>query len=271
MVKTLVHADDYGRSNSINKVIETLIANNHLNSVSLIVGQSGYKNALKFLKKNKKKINIRLHLNLTDGKSLSRKIFYDFSFLKLLLMPYIPIYNRKIPYLQNEIYEQLKIYKKDLDFKEISLDSHQHIHMIPWICNTLTKSKKKYGIKFVRLPNEFLYISKLSDLFKLSYLKNILKFVVLKILHNKTKKQTDNFIYQRVFCGVLYTGINTVNSINKFIKLSKRKNVKNIELLFHPGGCKNTDKKLFTKNFYKYYVSKDRQKEEKVLREICLI
>ena len=51
-------------------------------------------------------------------------------------------------------------------------------------------------------------------------MKNILKFVVLKILHNKTKKQTDNFIYQRVFCGVLYTGINTVNSINKFIKLA---------------------------------------------------
>lgn len=271
-MKYLLHADDFGRSKSINNSIKILIKNKKINSVSIIVGQSGYKEVLKYINLEiKKKINIRLHLNLTDGKSIKDKKNYNYSFIKLLFMPYIPFYKKKISFIKHEILEQIRIYKNDFKLKYISIDGHQHIHMIPWIFNIIYKNRSKYGVRYMRKPREHFYFSNVKDFFNLSFLVNIIKYCILKALEKYLKKKINKFTYKYTFYGILYTDMNTIKSVKESIKIANKRNFKYLEILFHPGKCSKTEKKLFSKSFYKYYFSQQRTKEQNILNKLNLI
>ena len=270
-MKYLLHADDFGRSNSINNSIKNLVKNQKINSVSIIVCQSGYREALKiFNKEFKNKINIRLHLNLTDGKSINNQKIYNYSFIKLLLMPCIPFYRNEMKFIKKEILEQIQIYKNDFNLKTISIDGHQHIHMIPWIFNIIFMNRNKYNIKYMRKPREFFYVSEIKDIFKLKYLINILKFCILKTLDKYLEKKINKFKYKYSFSGILYTGINTFRSVQRIIKIADKKNLRYLEILFHPGKCCESEKKLFNKSFYKYYFSNQRIVEQEILNNLKL-
>ena len=270
-MKYLLHADDFGRSVSINSSIKKLIKKKKLNSVSIIVCQSGYKDALKIIKKEfKDKINIRLHLNLTDGKSINKNKIYNYSFFKLLLLPYLPSYKNEKKFIKGEILKQIRIYKDDFNLKSISIDGHQHIHMIPWIFNIIFMNRNKYNIRYIRKPREYFYVSEIKDIFKLEYLINILKFIILKVLDKYLEKKINKFSYKYSFSGILYTGINTLESVKKSIKIANKKNLKYLEILFHPGKCSESEKKLFSKSFYKYYFSNQRIVEQNILKNLKL-
>lgn len=270
-MKYLLHVDDFGRSNSINNSIKKLIKNKKINSVSIIVCQSGYREALKIINKDlKNKINIRLHLNLTDGKSINNQKIYNYSFIKLLLMPYLPFYRNEIKFIKREILEQIRIYKNDFNLKTISIDGHQHIHMIPWIFNIIFMNRNKYNIKYMRKPRECFYVSEIKDIFKLNYLINILKFCILKALDKYLEKKINKFNYKYSFSGILYTGINTLKSVKRSIKIANKKNLQYLEILFHPGKCCENEKKLFSKSFYEYYLSNQRIVEQKILNDLKL-
>ena len=73
------HADDFGRSRNISKSINILIKKKIITSVSIIVSEKIH--GLKYLQK--KNINKRLHLNLTDfsNKKKTDKFIYSLSFL----------------------------------------------------------------------------------------------------------------------------------------------------------------------------------------------
>ena len=270
-MKYLIHADDFGRSKSINRSIYKLIIKKKINSVSLIICQSGYKDALGLIKKIKKKINIRLHLNLTDGVSIKNLKIYNNTFFKLLIMPYIPFYRKNMKIIEEEIIEQIKIFKKDLKLKYLSIDSHQHIHIIPWIFNIILKNKDKYNLKYVRIPNENFYYSKLYDFLNIYYLINILKYFVIKILLKFLNTKILYFAYKYKFSGILFSGINTIKSVDISIKLANKKNIKNLEILFHPGRCTKNEKKIFKTSFFNYYYSIKRKKEQYVLNKLTLV
>ena len=121
--------------------------------------------------KKLKNVNKRLHLNLTELPSVKNNnpIISNLSFIKLLFIDEL-----KKQKILNEIDNQIKKFKKVYKPKELKVDGHEHIHMIPWILEYLLKKRKYYKIKELRNSNELLMIPRIKDLFNTKYIRNFL-------------------------------------------------------------------------------------------------
>ena len=69
----IICADDYGMSASIDDAVIKLVQNNRLTAISCIINGQNAKNSTSKLKEYIGKIDIGLHLLLTDGKPLSNQ------------------------------------------------------------------------------------------------------------------------------------------------------------------------------------------------------
>jgi len=253
------HADDFGRSPNISKTIYACIKKKIISSISIIVSEKIY--GLKYLRKTN--VRKRLHLNLTDfsEKQSKKNFIYNLSFLYLFLMPFLPNFKINKKKVENEILRQIKLYKKYLKKDEVFLDGHQHVHMIPWIFNLIFNLRKKNKIVNIRIPNEVFLIN-LLDLLRLSILKNIFKYLIIKIFIYVSKSKIDKINYEYNFFGLIHSGLQNKKLLKKVISLNKKNNShRKLEILLHPGYANLSEKKLFKKDFFQYYVSKDRIKE----------
>tara|TARA_B110000263_G_C15201358_1_gene460804 strand:- start:87 stop:956 length:870 start_codon:yes stop_codon:yes gene_type:complete len=268
-----LHADDLGRSKNINLNIFKSVDKGFVTGVSIM---TNHKHSIEGIKGAKKRrIKMRLHLNLTEGKSLfsynkesklvNEKGIFSNSFLTLLIAPLKPNFTKLKKDTKNEIDEQIKLYLKYSKLTKLNLDGHQHIHCIPWISNILIKNKSKFKINEIRIPNEKFFISTYTNLFKPWYLTNIIKFILLKyfshLLINKFKK--NQIKYNDFFIGLLDTGHMNVHSIFKGVNsILKNNNHGLIEILIHPGKSSFKEKKLWESHSqHLYYTSKERFNE----------
>ena len=93
-------------------------------------------------------------------------------------------------------------------------------------------------------------------------MRNIIKFIVIKILIYLSSEKIKKISYNYKFFGIIYSGYQNVKYIKKIINLNKKYYSKNkIELLLHPGFSIKKEKKIFKKNFFNYYSSLHRIKE----------
>ena len=251
--KILFHADDYGRSKEISKNILKCLKYGHLNSVSVIINrEESYHLKLKKIKN----INLRLHLNLTELKnsnSIRQKNIQNLSFFKLLFLN-----SFKKKKVINEINFQIKKFIKLYQPKNLKIDGHEHVHMIPWIFNYLIKQKRKYNIKQLRNSNEFLMKPQFKDLINLRYFRNFLACIVVKLLYHYNKKISLN---SPQFSGILYSGMQNLYTIKKTMNFFKNKKIKNCEILIHPGKSNLKEKLEFKNDYFNFYNSKKRKTE----------
>tara|TARA_S200000501_G_C20776040_1_gene722729 strand:+ start:317 stop:1141 length:825 start_codon:yes stop_codon:yes gene_type:complete len=256
--KIYFHADDFGRSKLISKNIYKCIKFGIVNSISVMVGFN--ENYFDKIKKDRY-LNIRLHLNLTENYKKS-SLNENYSFLKLMLLRFTPNFMGHKENIKKEIESQIIYFKKKFNLKIIQIDSHEHIHVIPWINDIIVELKKKYNVVELREPIEKYYLVKFIDIIKAAYLMNIIKFLLIKFLsifHNKNKKT----LIKKNFTGILYTGFQNFNSIIKGIKINS-KNDKTLEVLIHPGYTNYSEVRLFKNRYFNYYSSKNRINEFKL-------
>ena len=98
MIKKIhFHADDFGRSKLISKNILKCIKSKNINSISVLVGFD--EKFFSYIKK--KKINIKLHINLTEGYKnfLINQNYTFFELLFLQLHPNFSQHKNKINFL----------------------------------------------------------------------------------------------------------------------------------------------------------------------------
>jgi Uncharacterized protein conserved in bacteria len=226
MKKIYFHADDYGRSIEISKNIFKCLIKGHLNSVSIMVSYlpATYHYKLKKLKK----INKRLHLNLTELPTRDQSNFiYNLSFLRLIFLG-----NREKKIIYKEIEKQIKKYINLYNPKIIKLDGHEHVHMIPWIFKYILKIKTKYNIQEIRIPNEIIYFPRIKDLLSPRYFRNLAACLIIKLFNFflNTSKYRKSY-----FFGIIYSGLQTENTIRNSVNNLINKDDKNIEILIHPG------------------------------------
>jgi len=252
MGKIYFHADDYGRSEEVSKNIFKCLTKGNLNSVSIMIDHD--QKCHKKLKKLKN-VNKRLHLNLTELPSVKNNnpIISNLSFIKLLFIDEL-----KKQKILNEIDIQIKKFKKIYKPKELKIDGHEHIHMIPWILEYLLKKKNYYKIKELRNANEQLMLPRLIDLFNLKYIRNFIACIIVKIIYNLKKKPKMNSPY---FAGLLYSGMQNVETIKKTLIFFRKKKFKNCEILVHPGYTNKKEKSKFKKNYFNFYNSQNRKTE----------
>ena len=272
-------ADDYGISDESNKHIENCIKNGALNKVS-VLANGEIKDFKQRLTDSGAKIS--LHINLVEGRPLSDgKLlmtdsgYFKYSFVGLLALS-LSVHRKEFEKeLYKEIHSQIKFWKEAVgENNPVSIDSHQHTHMIPLIFKTLMKVIKDEGldVECIRIPAEPFAPYLLTPSLYLTYsLTGLLKQWLLKacafVNHKELKKSKIPYTY---FMGVMFSGKLTEEKIKKLLPRYKKiadKNGRDIEIGFHPGYSESGNELICGSrdDFHKFYFSPWRKIEHDTL------
>lgn len=275
-------ADDYGISNTGNSRIEDCLENGVLNKVSVLPNGeiSDFKNRLM-----ERGATLSLHINLVEGRPLSDSAdigllisddgCFKYSFAGLFLLSLSSKRKEFEKQIYKEIQSQIKFWKeaigKDIS---VSVDSHQHTHMIPVVFKTLMRVIKdeNLSVERLRIPSEpaLPYILSPSLYFSYSF-SGLIKQWILKILAlvNRAELKKAN-LKSAYFMGVMFSGKLNEIKIKKlllhYLKKAK-KNGKDIEIGFHPGYIKSGEELMsgIRDGFSKFYFSPWRKIEHDAL------
>jgi len=244
------HADDYGYSVNISQNILDCLKRETIQEMSIMI-DSDEKLLQKIKDMNLK--NISLHLNLTSlasvGNADNSKFLKQLTFFKLIFLK-----NSKKSICIEEISHQIDKYMRFFPDVKLHIDGHHHIQIIPWIF-TFLRNNKDFKIDSIRIPNEKIVFLSFSYLINLTFYRNLLAVLILKLLTINLRQFS-----KRDFAGLLYSGIYTENNLNKHISILAGRNV-TTELTFHPGTGLESEKKTFKDNHFKYVTSKNRLRE----------
>jgi len=257
MSKVFINSDDFGitKYNVRNNI--DLLKKNKINSISVMVNQYDFDiNEI-----SKFNIKIKLHLNLTTSftpfskKNISN--LHNSSFFRLLFT----IRPKSKALVKKEIQYQIKLFKEKFSQDNIYLDSHHHVHMIPWIHNYIVRNFKE--IIEIRNSAESLNYLKLKNLNNIKILRNILAVLLLKFL--RIFHQKDNNIYYLDFKGLIFSGI--INESNFSLQMKNLNSLKNGgELGLHPGNISKEEVRFFINRDSKELCSINREIE----KNLCL-
>lgn len=278
-------ADDYGISTACNSRIENCLNNGVLNKVSVLPNGevTGFKNRL-----SSKKAVLSLHLNLVEGYPLSdvrdisllvnERGSFKYSFVGLFALSLRKNRRELERQLYEEIKRQLLFWRQEIgEDVPLSIDSHQHTHMIPLVFKTLMRvvRDEHINVESLRIPAEPLAPYLLTPSLYTAYpMKGVVKQWLLGVLafinRRELKRSKIEFSY---FMGAMFSGKLTEEKIQKllphYLKLAE-KHGKHIEIALHPGyltdgeclmdGCRPS--------FEHFYMSEWRRKEYETLMSI---
>jgi predicted glycoside hydrolase/deacetylase ChbG (UPF0249 family) len=153
MKKLIINADDFGLSPSVNDAIIQVWKSGNLTSTTMMVNMPGTTHAVATAKDNPA-LPVGLHFCLTEGKSLSGPStltdvngnFMD----RMQLLKNIFRNRIKENDVLNEFMMQLKIFS-DYGLPLSHVDSHQHIHMNPFVFRSILPviNEKKIPLRLV--------------------------------------------------------------------------------------------------------------------------
>ena len=265
-------ADDYGLSVSGNRRIETCLEKGILNKVSVIPNGeiADFKNRL-----TQRKACLSLHINLVEGRPVSNPEDvpllvtengeFRYSFMGLLLRSISPKSKEFEKQIYKELQSQVRAWKTAVgEDIPLSIDSHQHPHMIPLIFKTLMRviREEKLWVQNLRLPAEPLSPYLLTPSLYLTYsLSGIAKQWLLKLLARINRKEYEKAnIPTAYFMGAMFSGHLTEEKLKKILpkyrKLAEKQN-RDIEINFHPGYVESTGELMdgYRKSFEGFYLS----------------
>lgn len=136
MKNIILCADDYGQNPAISQAIIALAENNRLTATSCMVNSDYWQIHAKWLAPVKQKIDVGLHLNLTEGKPLSQDYLSRygdklFSLGNLLLRASMGKLDKKI--IESEMHAQIDRFIEGVGHLPVFVDGHQHVHQFPLI------------------------------------------------------------------------------------------------------------------------------------------
>lgn len=135
-------ADDFGANLGINRGILTLAEMGYITAVSCLTTAEFFASDAKALKNSANKIDIGVHLNLTEGKPIS-KLFKDyygdrlFSFSKLLRLCWLRRVNLEA--IEAEWLAQIEEFVLRMGMMPDFFDGHQHVHQLPFLHDTFIR------------------------------------------------------------------------------------------------------------------------------------
>ena len=156
----ILHADDFGRTETVNESITYGFKNGYLSRTTIMVNMPYYQEAKGLARDYGFYDKIGLHINIVCGDPLTEPIkscpnftnkngkFNGRFFQNKRLWFFLSIKEKKALYL--EIEAQIKRYLED-GFTLLHADSHGHTHTFPAINKIVIKLLKKYRFKSVRV------------------------------------------------------------------------------------------------------------------------
>jgi len=161
MRQLVINADDLGADEGRNQGIFEAIESGSVTSASILVNGPGLKDVLaKVRRLEEARVSLGIHLNLSEGKPLSRSLRLlagsDGRFLgkaatqRLLMQP-------RQAELETEVRQEIDAQVRRLREAGITmhhLDGHQHVHVFPAVVLAAFEAAVDHGIPWVRIPDE---------------------------------------------------------------------------------------------------------------------
>lgn len=286
MLKTDIHADDYGESLHCSQDILDCIKAGKLDSISVISNMSCFEECVKLYRKEEgtfpKQPTLSVHLNFMEAHCLEdparvpdlvdEEGRFCISWMKLFLRSYLPGRKKLKEELKLEMKLQImKVWKAFPEMKKLRIDSHQHTHMIPVVAEALFEVLKenKWDVEYIRNSREPIspFVRKVSlygTYRPVNMIKNIiLNYCGLRLEGCFRRKMLEPmYLWGLVMSG--YMDEERVCILLPDMKKKAMENGRNLEILFHPGLAR---KEELTPEFTQtdaigFYISTDRHVEK---------
>lgn len=214
-----MNADDLGKSSRVNTSTAQLMENNRITSATILANGPALGNALRTVVEKFRHCSYGVHINLTEGPALTdgvaRSAITDRTgnFTGSLSPRTIS------PHLYSLIYMEMRQQVLRLKSRGIAishLDSHHHIHTLPWITLLILRLAAECGVSRIRLSKNLHIVTEQP-----SYIKRCLTAVHNTILASLSGIRTTDYF----------------TSTSTLAKLSREKVSSDavVEAMVHPG------------------------------------
>lgn len=228
MKKIILCADDYGQNPSISQAIINLIEKKRLSATSCMTNSVYWPEHAKWLQPYKGKVDIGLHVNLTEGVSLSGHLKM-MPLSGLLMRAYLHQLNQ--PAIEAEVNAQLDKFVEEMQQLPDFIDGHQHVHQFPVIRDVILKiyeKRLKVNGTYIRSVNDNKILLRFSD----AYLKKII-IQLTGAFAFKAKLKVMNIPHNSSFSGI-YDFVNGKHYPEKFPEFLKKIQDNGL-IMCHPG------------------------------------
>ena len=284
-MRILVSADDFGLSEGITTSILDAVDHGMVTSVSIIPNGAGFENAVSEYRA-RRGLFLAAHLNLMEGRALcpidqvrdlvDEQGNFRHSFQSLYLTHLRADSDRRAQLrrqVRAEFHAQLERVAGCIGLRDgLRVDSHLHVHMIPFVFDTLMELRHEFRFAYVRCLAEpcFLAFDGFDSLRNYAGL-NIAKHALLNTFARRTlpRLRSRGITHCQHFIGVLFTGNMRVAATSAALaRLQRRCGVDEIvEILFHPGEAAPGEDWIWNEkpSFRNFYYSPWRKRERETL------
>ncbi|MBW2540901.1 MAG: ChbG/HpnK family deacetylase [Deltaproteobacteria bacterium] len=285
-MRILVSADDFGLSEGITTNILDAVDHGAVTNVSIIANGTGFEHAICEYRK-RRGLYLTVHLNLMEGRSLSpagqvpdlvdERGYFRHSFQSLCLFHLRADKTRRAKLrdqVRKEFRAQLARVAGCIDPRYgLRADSHLHVHMIPFVFDTLMELHEEFQFEYVRCLAEpfFLTFNGPGSLRNYAGL-NIAKHAILNTFSRRAlpRLRSRGIPHCRHFIGVLFTGnMREAAVASALAQLENRCEADElVEILLHPGGAAAGEERLWSEKpaFRSVYYSDWRTRERSTLK-----
>ena len=288
-MKIIITADDFGLTKGITDNIFRCIGTTPLTNVSLVPNGLAFTYAVEKIKQRPPE-SITIHLNtiefypVADPKDLNdilnKKGQLHLGFLKTYLKYSFSTRAQKKKIKNQftlEYRAQIEKTTEALNLSEIKIDSHQHLHMLPFLFDILIELKKEFPITYIRIPEETFCRVPLNWFFPIPRkIIPLIKHLVLRFFAHRNRRiiTKSGISFPNLFLGVMIPGDLNEHKTNQLVKgiVSKLKDKDIFELVLHPGkAIQGEEASWNVKKNKDYYFSEERDNDFYKLKHMNLI
>ena len=184
----IVNADDFGKSHEVNLGVVEGFKRGILTRTTLMVNMPFTDEAVILAKNNGFETRVGLHLNLTEGESLTSNIrniswLYKKGEMTDNIIPYLRSHWNISLQEKSCILEEMKaqiIKYKSYNLPLNHIDSHQHVHNEYLICKMLCKLAVDYHFTSMRIARNLMPLDNIKQKLKWGYKK-----IINQMIHNR--------------------------------------------------------------------------------------
>jgi len=272
----ILHADDFGITRSATQGILSAWTDEALDRFSIMANGRHLEWGRRILETfERQPQRLAIHLNILEEVPLSDPVEcpllfnesgkFPFSFLTLFR------WQKRSPHERQTLSQQVtcewrqQIIRAKTLFPRIkvwSLDSHQHVHVIPWLWEIVFKLAREFSIMEIRIPQDQLFSH--LNIFHPRHWPKPQNFAKVRLINHLIKQNFIHKLYSPIFIGGLYYSGEMHRFPIKALRETLARQAEEIELLFHPGDesplCNNDQL-----SFAWFYQHKNRMREMKAL------
>lgn len=270
-----IAADDFGLTRGITDTILEVVDEGPVQIVSILANGEAVAYALDEYRKRDSSLTLAVHLTLTEGRALSapqdiphlvdaRGMFKHS--IAGLWGAYLFASNKTRIALRHEVHAEIEaqcaIIRTALGVDEISVNGHEHVHMIPFVFEELMTIK---GVSAVRIVRENFFFCGTPSL------RNVLARFVLAMLSTRATQSANahGIRTNDWFVGFLYSGHMDQKIAQAGIAHTGRGS---LEVLFHPGSALSGELSQWREGRagIAWHYAPERQIERETLKKIHL-